>query len=109
MREESTNIIRKIPLLGDIPLLGELFKSRDVTKRNTELLVFITPIVVNNTSDNVPMNAPFIERLESIRDDVHDQMGKEKKHKEGKSEEPVLVPIEGGTETPAPVEPTKPE
>ncbi len=109
VREESTNIIRKIPLLGDIPLLGELFKSRDVTKRNTELLVFITPIVVNNTSDNVPMNAPFIERLESIRDDVHDQMGKEKKHKEGKSEEPVLVPIEGGTETPAPVEPTKPE
>ena len=109
VREESTNIVRKIPLLGDIPLLGELFKSRDVTKRNTELLVFITPIVVNNTSDNVPMNTPFIERLESIRDDVHDQMGKEKKHKEGKSEEPVLVPIEGGTETPAPVEPTKPE
>jgi hypothetical protein len=36
-------------------------------------------------------------------------MGKEKKHKAGKSEEPVLVPIEGGTETPAPVEPTKPE
>ncbi len=36
----------KIPLLGDIPLLGSLFKSRDFTVTNTELLIFITPHLV---------------------------------------------------------------
>lgn len=91
VREEATNIVRKIPLLGDIPLLGELFKSRDISRRNTELLVFITPIVVNNTSDNVPTNAPFIERLESIRESVGESMGREK---DEKSDTPVLTPVQ---------------
>ena len=33
----------KVPLLGDIPVVGNLFKSRDRTIDKTELLVFITP------------------------------------------------------------------
>ncbi len=68
LREEDTNIVRKVPLLGDIPLLGELFKSRDTVKSNTELLVFITPIVVNNTGEATPLNESFVERLRSLRD-----------------------------------------
>jgi general secretion pathway protein D len=91
VREEATNIVRKIPLLGDIPFIGELFKSRDVSRRNTELLVFITPIVVNNTSDNVPTNAPFIERLEAIRESVGESMGREK---EDEKDKPVLTPVQ---------------
>lgn len=69
LREEATNIVRKVPLLGDIPLLGEIFKSRDITKTNTELLVFITPVVVNNTGESDPVNERFIERLQGIKDD----------------------------------------
>jgi type IV pilus assembly protein PilQ len=37
----------QIPLLGDIPVLGWLFKSRRDTDRRTELLIFITPRIVN--------------------------------------------------------------
>lgn len=70
LREEVSNIVRKVPLLGDIPLLGEIFKSRDVTKTNTELLVFITPVVVNNSEENVPANERFIDRLQNIREDA---------------------------------------
>ncbi len=69
LREEVSNITRKVPILGDFPLLGELFKSRDITKTNTELLVFITPLVVNNSSENVPANEQFIDRLQNIRED----------------------------------------
>ena len=36
--------IQKIPLLGDIPILGELFKSHSFQKRETELVVFLTPM-----------------------------------------------------------------
>jgi len=38
----------KIPLLGDIPFLGWLFKNTTSTTSKTELLVFITPRVVND-------------------------------------------------------------
>ena len=38
----------KVPLLGDIPILGYLFKSTTKTNDRTELLVFLTPRVVND-------------------------------------------------------------
>jgi type IV pilus assembly protein PilQ len=40
--------VTKIPLLGDIPVLGWLFKNTTTTTAKTELLVFITPRVVND-------------------------------------------------------------
>ena len=38
----------KIPVLGDIPVLGWLFKNSSITKNRTELLIFITPRVVSD-------------------------------------------------------------
>ncbi len=52
LRDEESRVRRKVPLLGDIPLVGELFKSYDNQDRRTELLAFITPLVVDNPSDN---------------------------------------------------------
>jgi pilus assembly protein CpaC len=40
-----TEVMNKVPGLGDIPLLGYLFRSRDVMKSNTELIVLVTPEV----------------------------------------------------------------
>lgn len=42
-QEESANSENKVPLLGDIPLLGYLFKTKNKTTNKTELLVFLTP------------------------------------------------------------------
>ena len=39
----------KVPILGDIPLLGLLFRTKSIETTKTELMVFITPIVVRNT------------------------------------------------------------
>ena len=41
--DDSRNI-QKVPLLGDIPIFGELFKSHSFQKRETELVVFLTPV-----------------------------------------------------------------
>jgi pilus assembly protein CpaC len=41
-----TEIATKIPGLGDIPIIGKLFRSRSVNKTNTELLVMVTPKLV---------------------------------------------------------------
>jgi general secretion pathway protein D len=70
LRTEDSDVVRKVPLLGDIPLLGLLFQSRDKQQSNTELLVFITPIVVNNTSDLDSVNEPYRERLDQYREDL---------------------------------------
>jgi pilus assembly protein CpaC len=43
---ETVNNVSKIPVLGDIPILGELFRSKSLRQRRTELLVLITPKLV---------------------------------------------------------------
>lgn len=48
---EETNQENKIPLLGDVPVVGNLFKSRTKESSKREMLVFITPKVI---SDNGP-------------------------------------------------------
>ncbi len=51
MRNTVTSRVKKLPLLGDIPILGELFKSTSRQNTKTELLVFLTPRVVKNEED----------------------------------------------------------
>lgn len=46
MRDKSTETVRKVPLLGDLPLLGWLFKSKDTTAEKTNLMIFVTPHIV---------------------------------------------------------------
>jgi general secretion pathway protein D len=46
MRNDSGEIITKIPYLGDIPLLGNLFRHKTTSSAKTELLIFLTPHVI---------------------------------------------------------------
>ena len=46
---EETNQVNKIPLLGDIPVLGNLFKNNTKASSKREMLVFITPKMLNQT------------------------------------------------------------
>jgi len=47
--------ISKVPLLGDIPILGELFKSRDLRQNRSELLVLVTPRIVQPLDQEPPL------------------------------------------------------
>ena len=40
--------LKKVPLLADIPLLGVLFRNKSVTNNRRELLIFITPRIIEN-------------------------------------------------------------
>jgi general secretion pathway protein D len=75
LRAESSDIVRKVPVLGDIPLLGAIFRSKEKTVKNTELLVFITPIVVVNTNgdDSNSLNEPYRERLDQIKSQLRNE------------------------------------
>ncbi|MDR4505907.1 MAG: type II secretion system secretin GspD [Candidatus Scalindua sp.] len=63
---DDTTSIKKVPLLGDIPYLGYLFKSKSVTKEKVELMVLITPYVINNHSEADGLTKEFREKLKRI-------------------------------------------
>ncbi|MGZ9251782.1 MAG: type II and III secretion system protein family protein [Candidatus Deferrimicrobiaceae bacterium] len=46
IKSEMAKDVAKVPLLGQIPILGELFKSRNFRENNSELAIFITPTEV---------------------------------------------------------------
>ena len=48
MRDENTTVVAKVPLLGDIPLLGWLFRNHQDTVRKVNLLFFLTPRILSN-------------------------------------------------------------
>jgi pilus assembly protein CpaC len=52
--QRSTVQLSKVPGIGDIPILGELFKSRSVNLTNTELLVLVTPTIVDPVGGQPP-------------------------------------------------------
>ncbi|MDX2494712.1 MAG: type II secretion system secretin GspD [Desulfuromusa sp.] len=47
----SQETMSKVPILGDIPGLGWLFKHKSVTEQKTNLLIFITPSIINSPED----------------------------------------------------------
>ncbi len=51
IRNTVTSTVKRVPLLGRIPILGELFKSTDRSNVKTELLVFLTPRVVRDPAE----------------------------------------------------------
>lgn len=51
MQERTEDSVTKVPLLGDIPLLGWLFKFKSKQKEKTNLFVFLTPHVIRDAND----------------------------------------------------------
>ncbi len=56
VEDRKTGTVRKVPLLGDIPLLGMLFRRTIDEKEKTELLIFLTPHVAHEPSQLTAMS-----------------------------------------------------
>ncbi len=54
----ATTQLSKVAGIGDIPILGQLFRSRSINKNNTELLVLVTPHIVDPVHADMPPAAP---------------------------------------------------
>lgn len=61
IRDEESHTVTKIPLLGDIPVIGWLFKSDRVQNRKINLMVFLTPKIVRSQSDSRALLSRKIE------------------------------------------------
>ncbi len=51
IQESDKSEVRKVPILGDIPLLGALFRSTSRNKERKEVIVMVTPNVMNDTDN----------------------------------------------------------
>ncbi|MEZ6046154.1 MAG: type II and III secretion system protein [Planctomycetaceae bacterium] len=60
--KSTAKIARRVPYLADIPLLGDLFRFDSRSVRRTELLIILTPYIVNN-----PQDMDRIKQIEEAR------------------------------------------
>ncbi len=79
MRDSDSEDVTKIPVLGDIPVLGWLFKSRAISKQKTNLLVLITPRIIRSTQDHANI---VTEKLNERIDFIKRNMGGRDPHGE---------------------------
>ena len=80
--QTDSTVERKIPLLGDVPVAGGLFRHNNIIQSNEELIVFITPYVVHEPEEMLPETKAEIEKpkekLDNIREDLEAILGTSK-------------------------------
>jgi type II secretory pathway component GspD/PulD (secretin) len=50
-QKDQSRSTRKVPLVGDLPLIGNLFRSTNVNERETELLIMVTPHIIRGAAE----------------------------------------------------------
>ncbi len=83
INSKNVNDGNKVPLLGDIPYLGYLFKSESMSKRTEEIVMVIEPHIIKKDGSNIGLSdlgynrlAPAIEKekiskLEQVKEDIN--------------------------------------
>jgi general secretion pathway protein D len=68
MKDEQTEDVFKVPLLGDIPIIGWLFKSRKTGVSKTNMTIFLTPKIIRSSQDaNKLLSKKLDDRLDHIK------------------------------------------
>ena len=86
--DSTTQNENKVPVLGDIPLLGWMFKKQSTNTEKTNLYVFLTPRVIKNPGEALGIFEQKKEQIDTIREG---EIKYYEKHS-GESEESIVVP-----------------
>ena len=73
--QKDSTVESKVPLFGDLPLIGGLFRHNSIEQTNSEMLVFITPRVIDERAEDIPEATK--EKMEQPRkklEDVKEQL-----------------------------------
>jgi general secretion pathway protein D len=71
IRDDTVKTVKKVPLLGDVPLLGNLFRSQSNHTVKTNLLFFITPKVMSTREDLQEMTDQKQQQMDAAREANH--------------------------------------
>ena len=72
--QKDSIIERKVPLFGDVPVVGGLFRHNETMAANNEMLVFITPYVIDDPSNLPPETIEEIERPKEKLKNIQEQL-----------------------------------
>ncbi|MEL7116056.1 MAG: type II and III secretion system protein family protein [Pseudomonadota bacterium] len=61
LQNDAGSTLNKTPVFGDIPLIGSLFRSTTLRKSETELLVFVTPVLTRGTTERLSAPSEFVD------------------------------------------------
>ncbi len=70
LQDDYSNTQNKVPGLGDIPLLGALFKSESRTRKKTNLMVFLRPVVVRDSESTENLSLDRYDIMRSLQKDA---------------------------------------
>ncbi|MBU6165317.1 MAG: type II secretion system secretin GspD [Alphaproteobacteria bacterium] len=100
--ENERRAIEKVPLLGDIPILGNLFRSRSRNRTKTNLMVFIRPTIIKGAEDAARLTG---ERYQYVRAEQAVREGSTDTSLDALVRDYLKAPIPGA---PPPADPPKP-
>jgi general secretion pathway protein D len=101
VRDNITLSERKLPLLGDIPWLGWLFKSQNRQTEKLNLLVFLTPHLVRDEADMAELNARKARDVNTLqRENRIEEPTRLKQDLLDRLDPPVIVPRVSPTDKP---------
>lgn len=101
IRDNVVSTTSKVPFLGDIPILGWLFKSKSTSIEKTNLMIFITPYIIKNEGEADALTKQKNEVLEDFRKEYRiekkemDPLNSKKKpgEKTGAVEKKTIEPV----------------
>jgi type II secretion system protein D len=76
MESDKSATDTKIPFLGDIPVLGNLFKRKQKNDVKTELLIFLTPHIVQNPTELAALTARERTKAEALKDFTDEEINR---------------------------------
>ncbi|MBE7942847.1 type II secretion system secretin GspD, partial [Ramlibacter aquaticus] len=87
LQDDYSESNQQVPVLGDVPVLGELFKTRTRTRKKTNLMVFLRPVVIRDSGQS---DAISLDRYDLMRG----------KQAEAQPVPSVVVPVNGAAQMP---------
>jgi len=65
--DDETNTVQKVPLLGDLPLLGALFRYKNEIKDKKNLMVFLRPIILRDAATNSDISGSKYRHMRDVQ------------------------------------------
>ncbi len=96
VQDTYTDTKTKVPLLGDIPILGGLFRSEKRERNRTNLMVFLRPIVMRDADSSAKFSQERYEQMRSVGEQAQPAPS-------------IVLPIDGSPVAPPMPAPTRPE
>jgi general secretion pathway protein D len=70
LQDEFSNNQQKVPGLGDVPVLGGLFRNESRSRRKTNLMVFLRPVVLRDERDTANLALDRYEQMRAVQRDI---------------------------------------